>query len=124
MEAIWRLQMHFPLAFQVNPAPKVPLKEGILKDAEQHLELLGISAEQLKLGLATWCRGSRYWTAMTENAPRLDLQGQAAGVVTAVQAQYAQQQAKRQRAQARRRQSKPKEQAQVPAANAAEQPPE
>lgn len=40
VEAIWRLQKHFPLAFPVNPAPKVPLKEGILKDAEQHLELL------------------------------------------------------------------------------------
>ena len=37
VEAIWRLQKHFPLAFPVNPAPKVPLKEGILKDAEQHL---------------------------------------------------------------------------------------
>jgi ProP effector len=33
VEAIWRLQKHFPLAFPVNPAPKVPLKEGILKDA-------------------------------------------------------------------------------------------
>jgi ProP effector len=59
MEAIWPLQRHFPLAFPVNPAPKVPLKEGILKDAEQHLELLGISLEQLKLGISTWCRGAR-----------------------------------------------------------------
>ena len=50
VEAIWRLQKHFPLAFPVNPAPKVPLKEGILKDAEQHLSLLGIDLEQLKLG--------------------------------------------------------------------------
>ncbi|MGH8484305.1 MAG: ProQ/FINO family protein, partial [Pseudomonas sp.] len=37
--AIWPLQKHFPLAFPVSPAPKVPLKEGIFKDAEQHLEL-------------------------------------------------------------------------------------
>ena len=119
VEAIWRLQMHFPLAFPVNPAPKVPLKEGILKDAEQHLELLGITAEQLKLGLATWCRGSRYWASMTENAPRLDLQGQAVGTVTATQAQHAKQQAKRQRMQARRSQSKPKEPTQAPAADTA-----
>jgi len=49
VEAIWPLQKHFPLAFPVNPAPKVPLKEGILKDAEQHLDLLGITCEQLKL---------------------------------------------------------------------------
>ncbi len=76
VEAIWRLQRHFPLAFPLSPAPKAPLKEGILKDAEQHLELLGISGEQLKQGLATWCRGSRYWASMTENAQRLDLSGQ------------------------------------------------
>lgn len=109
VEAIWRLQKHFPLAFPVNPAPKVPLKEGILKDAEQHLELLGISSEQLKQGIAVWCRGSRYWASMTENAPRLDLSGQAAGMVTAAQALHAKQQAKRQRGQARRNQTKPKE---------------
>lgn len=111
LEAIWRLQKRFPLAFPVNPAPKVPLKEGILKDAEQHLELLGISQEQLKLGLASWCRGGRYWASMVENAPRLDLQGQAAGSVTAAQALHAKQQARRQRSQMRRAQAKPKEQA-------------
>ncbi|UUD63122.1 ProQ/FinO family protein [Pseudomonas seleniipraecipitans] len=109
VEAIWRLQKHFPLAFPVNPAPKVPLKEGILKDAEQHLERLGISSEQLKLGLASWCRGSRYWASMTENAPRLDLNGQAVGVVTAAQAVRAKQQARQQRGKARRAQSKPQE---------------
>lgn len=119
VEAIWRLQKHFPLAFPVNPAPKVPLKEGILKDAEQHLELLGISSEQLKLGIATWCRGSRYWVSMTENAPRLDLSGQAVGTVTAAQALHAKQQAKRQRGQARRIQSKPKERMQGPVADTA-----
>lgn len=108
VEAIWLLQKHFPLAFPVNPAPKVPLKEGILKDAEQHLELLGITSEQLKLGIATWCRGSRYWACMTENAPRLDLTGQAAGLVTAAQALHAKHRATRQRGQARRNQTKPK----------------
>lgn len=112
VEAIWRLQKHFPLAFPVNPAPKVPLKEGILKDAEQHLALLGISSEQLKLGIAAWCQGGRYWSSMTENAQRLDLNGQPAGVVTAGQALYAKQQAKRQRVQARREQAKAKAPAQ------------
>lgn len=102
------MQKHFPLAFPVNLAPKLPLKEGILKDAEQHLELLGISSEQLKLGIAAWCQGSRYWSSMTENAMRVDLGGQPAGVVTAGQALYAKQQAKRQRVQARRSQSKAK----------------
>ena len=108
VEAIWLLQKHFPLAFPVSPAPKVPLKEGILKDAEQHLELLGITSEQLKQGIATWCRGSRYWASMTENAPRLDLSGQAVGIVTAAQALHAKHQATRQRGQARRNQTKPK----------------
>ncbi|HBS79267.1 MAG: ProQ activator of osmoprotectant transporter prop [Pseudomonas sp.] len=112
VEAIWRLQKHFPLAFPVNPAPKVPLKEGILQDAEQHLELLGITSEQLKQGIATWCQGTRYWACMTENALRLDLSGQAIGLVTASQALHAKLQAKRQRGQARRKQAKPKEQMQ------------
>lgn len=119
VEAIWRLQKHFPLAFPVNPAPKAPLKEGIFKDAEQHLELLGISCEQLKQGIAAWCRGNRYWASMTENAPRLDLNGQAVGMVTAAQALHAKQQAKRQRGQARRNQTKPKERIQDKAVDTA-----
>jgi ProP effector len=119
MEAIWPLQRHFPLAFPVNPAPKVPLKEGILKDAEQHLELLGISLEQLKLGISTWCRGARYWASMVENAPRLDLSGQPAGVVTAAQAIHAKQQASRQRSQVRRNRGKAQALAVEPDANTA-----
>ncbi|EPH5796925.1 ProQ activator of osmoprotectant transporter prop [Pseudomonas putida] len=103
LEAIWPLQKHFPLAFPVNPSPKVPLKEGILKDAEQHLELLGLTREQLKLGISTWCRGTRYWASLVENAPRLDLGGQAVGTVTATQAK---QQASRQRVQDRKNRAK------------------
>lgn len=101
VEAIRPLQKHFPLAFPKSPAPKVPLKEGILKDAEQHLELLGLTSEQLGLAISTWCRGARYWASMIEDAPRLDLSGQAAGSVTAAQALYAKHQAFRQRIQGR-----------------------
>lgn len=119
VEAIWLLQKHFPLAFPVNPAPKVPLKEGILKDAAQHLELLGLTPEQLKLGISTWCRGTRYWASMVENALRLDLSGQPAGVVTATQAMHAKQQASRQRGQDRRHRTKLNEGGQAPAAVAA-----
>ncbi|WP_315810364.1 ProQ/FinO family protein [Pseudomonas sp. C9-3] len=118
VEAIWRLQKHFPLAFPVNPAPKVPLKEGILKDAEQHLQQLGITSEQLKLGIATWCRGIRYWASMVENAPRLDLNGQAAGTVTSAQALYAKQQASRQRTLDRRNRAKSETTSPGPAADA------
>jgi ProP effector len=117
--AIWPLQKHFPLAFPVNPAPKVPLKEGIFKDAEQHLELLGLTTEQLKLGISTWCKGSRYWASMVENAPRLDLNGQPAGVVTAGQALYAKQQAARQRGKGRKDRAKAKAAAPAPAADTA-----
>ncbi|MGJ7551224.1 ProQ/FinO family protein [Pseudomonas alloputida] len=119
VEAIWPLQKHFPLAFPVNPAPKVPLKEGIFKDAEQHLELLGITSEQLKLGISTWCRGNRYWASMVENAPRLDLNGQPAGVVTAGQALYAKQQASRQRGKSRKDRAKAKAAAPAPVAETA-----
>ncbi|KQM51491.1 ProQ activator of osmoprotectant transporter prop [Pseudomonas sp. Leaf15] len=119
VEAIWPLQKHFPLAFPVNPAPKAPLREGILKDAEQHLELLGLTREELKLGISTWCRGARYWASMVENALRLDLGGQPAGVVTATQATHAKQQASRQRGQDRRHRAKLKEEGQAPTAVAA-----
>ncbi|HHJ1300393.1 ProQ/FinO family protein [Pseudomonas sp. P1B16] len=117
VEAIWPLQKHFPLAFPVNPAPKVPLKEGIFKDAEQHLELLGLTREQLKLGISTWCRGARYWASMVEGAPRLDLSGQPSGTVTAAQALHAKQQASRQRSQGRRDRVKPKASAPATAAD-------
>ena len=120
--AIWPLQKHFPLVFPVNPAPKVPLKEGIFKDAEQHLELLGLTREQLKLGISTWCRGARYWASMVENAPRVDLTGQAAGTVTAAQALHAKQQASRQRSQDRRNRAKSKVQAPAQATDTAAAP--
>lgn len=77
-----------------------------MKDAEQHLELLGLTSEQLKLGIATWCRGTRYWACMVENATRLDLSGQPAGTVTAAQALHAKRQASKQRGQDRRKREK------------------
>ncbi|MFR0676015.1 ProQ/FinO family protein [Enterobacterales bacterium AW_CKDN230030176-1A_HGKHYDSX7] len=118
VEAIWPLQKHFPLAFPVNPAPKVPLKEGIFKDAEQHLELLAITREQLKLAISTWCHEARYWASMVESASRLDLGGKAAGIVTAAQAMYAKQQALRQRSQNRRNGAKSKAPVSAPVADA------
>ncbi|MGY6270007.1 ProQ/FinO family protein [Achromobacter denitrificans] len=95
VEAIWRLQKQFPLAFPKNPAPKLPLKEGILADAAQHLEALAMTEEQLKQAIAAWCKGSRYWACLTEDAPRVDLQGQPVGKVTGPQAAYARRQASR-----------------------------
>lgn len=56
---------------------------------------------------------------MVENAPRLDLRGKPAGVVTATQAMDAKQQASRQRGQDRRHCAKSKEGGQAPVAVAA-----
>ncbi|WP_273829739.1 ProQ/FinO family protein [Pseudomonas sp. SBT1-2] len=89
MEAIWRLQKFFPLAFPRSPAPKVPLKVGIYQDALLHLERLGVTSEQLKQAIATWCRGARYWSSLVESAVRVDLSGEPAGTVTSAQAQRA-----------------------------------
>ncbi|WP_236186198.1 ProQ/FinO family protein [Pseudomonas protegens] len=89
MEAIWRLQKIFPLAFPRSPASKVPLKVGIYQDALLHLERLGVTPEQLKQAIATWCRGARYWSNLVESAVRVDLSGEPAGTVTAAQAQRA-----------------------------------
>ncbi|MBW5453539.1 ProQ activator of osmoprotectant transporter prop [Pseudomonas aeruginosa] len=122
VEAIWSLQRHFSLAFPKSLSAKVPLKQGILQDAQQHLELLGLTAEQLKQAIATWCQGSRYWSCMLEDAPRLYLQGQVAGKVTAEQAVYARRQAsRRQREQMREKRAK-RAQADSEAATATEAP--
>ncbi len=56
---------------------------------------------------------------MVENAPRLDLSGQAGGIVTAAQAIYAKQQAARQRSQERRNRVKSKARVSAPAADIA-----
>lgn len=95
VESIWRLQKHFPQTFPKKPASKVPLKLGILKDAAEHLDVLGLTQEQLQQAIASWCQGSRYWACMVENAPRVDLQGEVAGSVTADQAAHARRQASR-----------------------------
>ncbi|MFY3582043.1 ProQ/FinO family protein [Achromobacter insolitus] len=67
----------------------------MLADAAQHLEKLGMTQEQLKQAIATWCKGTRYWSSMVADATRVDLQGQPAGTVTAEQAAYARRQASR-----------------------------
>ncbi|MEN5063695.1 ProQ/FinO family protein [Achromobacter aegrifaciens] len=118
VEAIWRLQKHFPQAFPKNPAPKLPLKQGILADAAQHLEKLGMTEEQLKQAIATWCKGSRYWSSMVADATRVDLQGQPAGTVTAEQAAYARRQASRRPAG----KARPAKKAAAPAAASADAP--
>ncbi|MCE4547233.1 MULTISPECIES: ProQ/FinO family protein [unclassified Caballeronia] len=86
--AINTLQRLFPRAFPRSPAPKVPLKVGILKDVLARAASLGLSERDARNGLKLWCRGQRYWTCLVEGDVRVDLTGAIAGVVTAVEAEY------------------------------------
>lgn len=79
---IGQLQKKFPLAFPKNPAPKVPLKIGIHKDLIEQTEQLGIGKNELRAAIKTWCKGKRYWDCLVEGAARIDLEGNAAGLVT------------------------------------------
>lgn len=86
---IGQLQKKFPLAFPKNPAPKVPLKIGIHKDILEQSEQLGIDKSDLRAAIKTWCRGKRYWECLLEDAVRVDLEGNAAGLVTKADADQA-----------------------------------
>ncbi len=123
--AISRLQRHFPKAFPKNPAPKVPLKLGVLADLVQHAEQLQLDEAQIKEAVKTWCDGRRYWASMVEDAPRVDLNGEPAGAVTANEARHAKRMASRNasrnaaRARAEKKAQASAEQTPAPAADAA-----
>ena len=87
--SISRLQRHFPATFPKRPAPKLPLKLGVHKDLVEQAEVLGLTPEQIKEAVKTWCEGARYWACVTEGAPRIDLTGAQNGAVTAPEAQRA-----------------------------------
>lgn len=89
VHAIGRLQKRFPGAFPKGPAPKVPLKVGILEDVLAHADQLALSEAEIRGAISTWCRGSRYWACMTDGAARVDLTGAAAGQVTARDSAFA-----------------------------------
>jgi ProP effector len=86
---IGRLQNQFPIAFPKNPAPKIPLKLGIHKDLLELSESLGISKLDLRSAIKIWCKGNRYWSCITDGAVRFDLQGNAAGFVSKIEADIA-----------------------------------
>jgi len=86
---IGKLQKLYPKAFPKNPAPKVPLKIGILEDLQARSEEISISKEDLQLAIKTWCKSSRYWQACKEGADRLDLDGNPVGVVETTGAAHA-----------------------------------
>jgi ProP effector len=94
VRVIGKLQKRFPAAFPKNPAPKVPLKIGVLTDLLSHAEELALSEAQIREAVSTWCRGSRYWACLVDGAARVDLEGAPAGSVTARDAAFARRQAK------------------------------
>lgn len=94
VRVIGKLQKRFPAAFPKNPAPKVPLKVGILADLIAQASDLQLTEAEIREAVSTWCRGSRYWACLTDGAARVDLAGEPAGVVTARDAAFARNQAK------------------------------
>jgi ProP effector len=94
VRVIGKLQKRFPAAFPKNPAPKVPLKVGVLADLIAQASDLQLTEAEIREAVSTWCRGSRYWACLTDGAARVDLTGAPAGVVTARDAAFARNQAK------------------------------
>ena len=94
VRVIGKLQKRFPAAFPKNPAPKVPLKIGILADLIGQGADLQLTEAEIREAVSTWCRGSRYWACLLDGAARVDLAGEPAGVVTARDAAFARNQAK------------------------------
>lgn len=86
---IAKLQKRFPVAFPRNPAPKVPLKVGILEDLINRAQELGSNEAELRDAMKTWCRGNRYWTCLVDGAVRVDLTGGEAGRVSPADAKRA-----------------------------------
>ncbi|AOJ83739.1 prop effector [Burkholderia savannae] len=106
---IAKLQKRFPLAFPRNPAPKVPLKVGILEDLIGQAQALRSSEAELRDAMKTWCRGNRYWTCLVEGAVRIDLAGGEAGQVSAADAKRARMLKGRRPAKSRPQQAKPEQ---------------
>ena len=84
--AIGRLQKLFPRTFPKNPAPKRPLKIGIYADLVARKDEIALDEARLKEALSKWCRTRRYWASIIEGAPRVNLDGEPDGLVTASEA--------------------------------------
>jgi ProP effector len=121
--AIGRLQHSFPKAFPKRPAPRVPLKLGIVEDLNAQAVRLRLTEADIKAAVSTWCGVARYWAALKKDAPRIDLNGEPNGAVTAAEAAHASFLARRQRKQKEQAEKEqagkePAEQAQAAAAQA------
>jgi len=76
------LQEKYPKTFTKNPYPKVPLAVGTTFVLLAIRHELGVQSRDIKIALSLWCRGVRYWSALTEvGAPRYDIHGNIKGSV-------------------------------------------
>jgi ProP effector len=78
----------FPRTFAHDPAERPPLKRGIDRDLVARLDGLS-SRSALKRVLSGYTACPEYRAKLIEGAARIDLGGNAAGVVTAREAAYA-----------------------------------
>ncbi|MGZ8162042.1 MAG: ProQ/FinO family protein [Methylobacter sp.] len=74
-------------SFNAKP-PKCPLKLVSTKILEQ-VDKLGTHKNDLRAAIKSWCWSNRYWDCLTEDAVRADLNENAAGQVTKVDADQA-----------------------------------
>ena len=82
------LYTRFPRTFVRNPAERQPLKRGIDRDLVARLDdIVSRNAFKRVLGVYTSC--SEYRAKLIEGAARIDLDGNAAGAVTASEAEHA-----------------------------------
>lgn len=82
----------FPAAFTFKRYEKKPLKIGIIKDIIDYLEknpTTDTSKTKVRLALVTYTRQKNYIMTLTENATRIDLDGNDAGIVTKEEAESA-----------------------------------
>ncbi|MFM0053480.1 ProQ/FinO family protein [Caballeronia grimmiae] len=86
VHAIGKLQRRFPLAFPKNPAQKLPLKVGVINDLFAQASDIGSTEAQVRDAIKVWCRGTRYWNGLVENAARVDLAETPTGNVSAADA--------------------------------------
>jgi ProP effector len=82
------LAKRFPQCFKAFGQPKLPLKIGIDRD------IIAAAPElryrNILYAIADYTSGSSYLRTLIEGAARIDLNGDAAGIVTAAQEHYAQ----------------------------------
>jgi ProP effector len=88
-DIIAALSEFFPAAFTVYERRRPPLKVGIREDIAASLAG-AITLAELRLALSHYCHALGYLLACKEGAPRIGLNGQVAGVVTADEAAHAQ----------------------------------